>query len=119
VAALATFQEKTVKKHSLVLAFLLAACGAAFAQAPAGDSTPRVDKREARQQARIQQGVHSGQLTPHEANRLEREQGHIAAAETRAKSDGKVTPRERARLTRMQNRASRDIRRQKHDAQHS
>jgi hypothetical protein len=116
VAAVATFQEKTVKKQALAFAALFALCGASFAQS---GSTPRIDKREAHQQARIQQGVNSGQLTPREANRLERQQGHIEAAEARARSDGKVTAHERAHLTRMQNRASRDIHRQKHDAQHS
>lgn len=110
-----------MKKQSLVLALLLAATGAVFAQAPAAGptATPRIDKREAVQQKRIAQGVNSGQLTGHEAARLEKEQGHIQAAEARAKSDGKVTARERRHLTRMQDRASRDIRRQKHDAQHS
>ena len=113
--------EIPMKKQQLALAFLLAACGAAFAQTPAADATatPRIDKREARQQQRIQKGVSSGQVTPKEANRLEKQQGRIVAAEAQAKSDGKVTAQERAKITRMQDRANRDIRRQKHDAQHS
>ena len=43
----------------------------AFAQATA---TPRVDQREANQQARIDAGVASGQLTAREANRLDKQQ---------------------------------------------
>ena len=95
---------------------------AGFAQstpAPAPDklATPRVDRREIRQDKRIDQGVASGQLTAHETKRLDREQTAIDKAETHAKADGNVTAKERAHLTRMQNRASRDIHRQKHDAQ--
>jgi hypothetical protein len=97
-------------------AFVLAITGiTAFAQAPAG--TPGVDAREAKQDARIDQGVASGQLTARETRRLEREQKHIAKVEAHAKADGKVTVAERARLHRAQNAASRDIARQKHDAQ--
>ncbi len=87
---------------------------AASAQAPA---TPRVDAREVRQEARIEKGVATGALTPHETKRLEREQTGIAKVEARAKADGTVTPHERHRLAHLQNKASRDIRHQKHDAQ--
>jgi hypothetical protein len=107
-----------MKKQSLVIVLALAATTAAFAQA-ANDSTatPRVDRREARQQQRIGQGVASGQLTPKETARLEAQQGRIETAETRAKSDGVVTAKERAHLARRQNKASRNIHHQKHDAQ--
>ena len=80
-------------------------------------STPRIDQREARQQQRIAQGTASGQLTPHETRRLEKEQAAINRAEGKAKADGTVTTQERAHLTHMQNRASRDIHHQKHDRQ--
>lgn len=83
--------------------------------ASAGTATPRVEKREARQQARIAQGIRSGELTPHEAARLETGEAHIDRVEARAKADGKVTPRERMRLNRMQNRESRKIARLKHN----
>jgi hypothetical protein len=89
----------------------------AFAQATSAPQTPRVDKREARQEARIQQGVASGQLTPKETYRLEKEQAAINKAEAKAKADGTVTPHERKRLAKMQNKASKDIYKQKHDAQ--
>ena len=65
----------------------------------------------------IDQGVASGQLNARETQRLEREQKHIATAETKAEADGKVTNKERAHLSHMQNKASRDIHREKHDAQ--
>ena len=73
----------------------------ALAQAPVAKNptaTPSLDRREARQEQRIQQGVNSGQLTPREAARLEKREGKLQADEARAKADGVVTPQERARL---------------------
>ena len=102
-----------MKRTLLVLVAMCVSAGFLFAQQK--DNTPRVDKREARQQARINQGVKSGQLTPKEANRLEKQQTRIKANEAKAKSDGKVTPKERAKLMREQNRASRNIYRKKHN----
>jgi hypothetical protein len=81
-------------------------------------STPRIDKRQANQQRRIEQGEKSGQLTQREAARLERGQAHVQKMENKAVADGKVTPRERAKIERAQDRQSRKIARQKHDAQH-
>ena len=79
--------------------------------------TPRIDQRQAKQQARIAQGAASGSLTKRETRRLEREQLAVANAKGAAQADGVVTPAEKKRLTRMQNRASKDIHNQKHDAQ--
>ena len=81
------------------------------------DQTPRVDQREQNQRERIQQGVRSGELTKPEARRLRTEQKDIRRDERAAKSDGRVTAGERKQLHREQNTASRDIHRQKHDAQ--
>ena len=81
-------------------------------------ATPGVDQRQANQEARIQQGVQSGSLTPREANRLERGQDRVERMEDRAKADGQVTVKERERLQRADNHQSRDIRREKHDRQH-
>lgn len=116
-----------VKRHWMKVAVQMICAGAflfplvALAQQAAsatGTNTPRVDRREARQQRRIQQGARSGELTPRETRRLEREQARIRRNEARAKSDGTVTPQERRRLNRELNRSSRHIRREKHDAQH-
>lgn len=84
----------------------------AFAQA-----TPNIDKREARQENRIQQGVKSGELTPREAARLQKGQARVQRMEAKAKADGTVTAKERARIERQQNLQSRRIARQKHDQQ--
>ena len=104
-------------KSTFIAATLAVASLGTFAQAAVTPATPRVDQREANQQARIANGAASGQLTPKETNRLEKEQAHINKVEAKDKADGKVTKRERARLHRMQNHASKDIHAQKHDAQ--
>src|SRR2546422_5266246 len=88
---------------AIVAALSLAFCGAAFAQAG-------TIQRDVNQQQRIEQGLKSGQLTTREAARLERDQA-------RAMQDGKLSPAEKARLAREQNKVSRDIYREKHDAQ--
>ena len=80
-------------------------------------ATPRIDQRQAQQQARIAQGAASGALTKRETRRLEREQLAVANAKGAAQADGVVTTAEKKKLTRMQNRASKDINNQKHDAQ--
>ena len=83
--------------------------------ASANTVTPRIDRREARQNTRIQQGVRSGELTRGETARLRAGQRHVHRMERRAKSDGVVTPRERAHITRAQNHQSREIHRLKHN----
>ena len=77
--------------------------------------TPRIDQREANQQARIDAGLASGQLTRREARGLEGELAQIRAAERHARSDGVVTPREHRQLERMQELASANIRAALHD----
>ena len=78
----------------------------------------RINRRQAKQQKRIDQGVQSGQLTEKEANKLEKQQESIARQEERMReSGGKFTAKERAVITQRQNRASRKIYRQKHDNQ--
>lgn len=81
------------------------------------NSTPGLDRREANQEKRIEQGEKSGQLTPREEKRLERGEARLERHEAAAKSDGTVTPAERKRLHKEANRMSKRIHRQKHDAQ--
>jgi hypothetical protein len=100
-----------------VLALVGSIASAQTAASAPGANTPRIDKRQANQEQRIDKGIASGQLTKRETRRLESEQAHINKAEDKAKADGSVTAQERKRLTRMQNHASRDIYRQKHDKQ--
>lgn len=100
-----------------VLALSAAAALAEGAQTPGATATPRIDSRQALQEQRIEAGEHKGQLTPREERRLALQQKGISKAEAVAKADGAVTAQERQRLHHLQNKASRDIRRQKHDAQ--
>jgi CRISPR/Cas system-associated endoribonuclease Cas2 len=103
------------KKSTLILA--LAATAALPGIAVAGNRDPGVNQRQHHQQQRIQQGVQSGELTRGETRRLEAEQRGIRQEERRYTADGQLTRAERADLHRDQNHASRDIYRQKHDAQ--
>ncbi len=104
-------------KRYLVVMIALMTLGAGMAAAQT--QTPVVNQRQRNQQARIHQGVKSGQLTPRESRRLEAQQRKIQADKMAAKSDGKVTPAERRHLRREQNRASRNIYRLKHNARKS
>lgn len=81
-------------------------------------STPRVDQRQAAQDARIQQGVQSGQLTEREAAKLERGQQHVQNMENKATADGTVTRKESSRIEHAQDQQNRKIKREKHDRQH-
>ena len=80
-------------------------------------STPRIDKREANQERRIEQGEKSGALNKREAARLEKGQARVEKMEKRAEADGKVTAKERARIEKAQDKQSRRIYKEKHDKQ--
>ena len=82
---------------------------------PTSTKTPGVTKRQIRQQARIKQGVKSGELTRGEAARLEAREAKIQHDKKVAKSDGQVTPAERRKLQREENRASHKIYKLKHN----
>lgn len=86
--------------------------------ASARPNSPGIDRREARQQNRIFQGVRSGALTPRETYRLERQQANIRAQEARFKSDGHLSLRERRVLQNRLDRSSRNIYRAKHNNRH-
>jgi hypothetical protein len=100
-----------MKKFTLICA--LVALGIALSTAQT--ATPRVTKRQLNQQARIGQGVKSGELTKGETRRLERQQAKIQMDKRAAKADGVVTPGERAKLNREQNRASKRVYKLKHN----
>jgi hypothetical protein len=79
-------------------------------------SAATVDARERAQQARLRQGLRSGELTGREYVRLEAQAARIRAEEFRYRhNDGHLGPRERADLQRDLTRESRRIARQKHD----
>lgn len=78
----------------------------------------RVDNRQERQAARIDQGVASGELTRRETARMDAQQARITHMEHRVEADGKVTGQEARRMERAQDKASHRIALQKHDRQH-
>ena len=99
--------------------FVTAAAFAAFTLPALSQtsSTPRIDKRQADQERRIEQGEKSGALTKKEAARLEKGQARVQKMENKALADGKVTAKERARIEKAQDRQSKKIYREKHDKQ--
>jgi hypothetical protein len=86
--------------------------GYVFAQ-----STPRIDKRQERQDNRIERGIETGELTKKEARRLEKGQEHIDDLEDKAQADGKVTKREKKRINKAQDKQGQRIYNQRHDQQ--
>lgn len=77
----------------------------------------RIQRRKENQQARIGQGVASGQLTPGETANLEHKEGKLnrEIRNDRKANDGKLTAQERRQINRQQNHLSRNIYRDKHN----
>lgn len=94
-----------------VIAVLLAASSAAFAQTAA----PTV-QRNINQETRIEQGLQSGALNTREAATLQREEARVDHMQAHALKDGKLSAAEQARLTAAQNKTSKDIYDAKHNA---
>ena len=86
----------------------------------AASSESRIRERQENQQRRIAQGVASGELTPRETARLERQEGRLNGEirDLREDDGGTLTPKDRRTVNRQQNRISRRIYTQKHDGQH-
>lgn len=99
-----------MKKLILVTAFLLFGLSAVVM---AQSETPRADKRQKIQRARVHEGREDGEITNREAAALNAQQRHIRKTERRMKADGEVSPQEKARLENKQDRANRNIRRAK------
>lgn len=100
---------------SLRMLVLTLTFATAFAAVASAQGTLRMERRELRQDARIHQGVRSGELTRGEARRLALGQRHVDRMESRARCDGRMSVRERVRIDRVQNRQSRHIWRLKHN----
>ncbi len=98
---------------TLILGLVAAASLAAALPAAAQP----VDARQHRQDARIDQGVRSGELTRGETARLNRREVRLHRYEARARyqHDGYLTGHNRRVMRRMENRDSRAIYRLKHN----
>jgi hypothetical protein len=91
----------------------------AAAQTASTTNTATINQRKENQQDRIANGVQSGQLKPGEASRLEKKESELNQEERdmRKLDGGHLTKADRAALRQQQNHLSRNIYRQKHDAQ--
>lgn len=105
------------RKLLLSATALVAGIAAVTLPAAAADRFDRTDVRQAKQAQRIQQGIRSGELTRHEAAKLQHQQAHIRDMERVAERDGHISRGERARIEAAQNAASRSIYVEKHDRQ--
>jgi hypothetical protein len=101
---------------TLFLSFILCLVFISVGKSQTQDQTPAVDQRHVDQEERIKQGEKSGQLTPRETRKLQRQQRSIRNQEAREKARGPLTPGQKAQLNRRENRASRNIYRKKHNA---
>jgi len=102
-------------KKLITLSAIIAACTVAVpAMARGGD---RVDERQDRQQHRIEQGYRSGDLTRHEARRLEQGQARIDRMQRQARRDGQVDRHERRHIREEVARQDRRIYRERHDGE--
>jgi hypothetical protein len=77
----------------------------------------QVNRREARQQARIANGVKNGSLSPKETSHLENREARVQAREQKdmAAHNGHLTKAEQRGINRQQNRISRTIHQDKHN----
>ncbi len=93
--------------------------GAMAQDAQPTTNPPTINQRKDNQQERIGQGVENGSLTANETKNLEKKETRLNAEERRmrARDNGKLTAADRAKLQHQQNVLSKDIYKQKHDAQ--
>jgi hypothetical protein len=90
----------------------------AFADSASTTKKPlTIQHRKHNQQARIHQGVKSGELTHHEAKHLEKQEHALnkEEREMRKENGGKLTAADRAKLNRQQNHLSKEIYKDKHN----
>jgi hypothetical protein len=91
---------------------------ASQAVAPAAKPDPTIGQRKENQQDRIANGVKSGQLTAGETSKLETKEAAIngETKADRAANSGKLTTAEKQQINKQQNQVSRDIYKDKHNA---
>ncbi len=79
----------------------------------------RHQRREHKQEARINKGIENGSLNEAEQRRLQRGQKRVDHAQDKAMADGTVTAKEKLKIEKMQDVQSKRIYRQKHDGQNA
>jgi hypothetical protein len=106
-----------MKTWSMVIVVGLVAGVVTLGSLPAlaGPYNSIINRVQADQEHRIQQGLYSGRLSPGEFRRLENQQARIRATEAQMRADGRLTPGEKTQLAQMQARADRNIYRYRHN----
>jgi hypothetical protein len=107
----------SVFSAALVVVGLAGIHTTASADGPRGTRDPGVNARQHHQVDRTKQGVRSGELTRNEAKGIREDRRDIRQKEREYKSDGTLTREERKDLHKDMNQASRDIYKEKHDAE--
>ena len=98
-----------------IIALTLIAAGASGAHAY-GSSTRDIDAEQAREAARIEQGIRNGSINRWEATRLKQEQRRIERLESRAMADGRISRSEHDQIRAAQARANQHITRESNDS---
>src|SRR5437764_11288600 len=122
-----TEKERTIpismKNRMIAFAITALLTATGFAQSAtttATDTTKKpmtIRERKHNQQARIHQGVKSGELTRHETRNLEKEEHALNQEERdmRKMNNGKLTAQDRKTLNQQQNHLSKQIYKDKHN----
>ena len=105
---------KTTLKSILLCATTVALMLPAMAQ-----TSQSINQRKENQQDRVANGVQSGELTAKETQKLEKKESDLNQEERdmRKLDNGHLTTADKATLNQQQNQLSKDIYKQKHDAQ--
>jgi len=104
-------------KVSLLMTALVVSAQTFAADGHAGRHDPGVNHRQHHQDARIKQGVKSGELTHEEAKGLRQDRREIRQKEHAYKADGTLTKDERKDLHQDLNAMNKEIYQEKHDAE--
>lgn len=109
-------------KAKIIIALAIFTSSAVAASAQTTDpaattTTARAVSTLKNDRARIRQGVKSGELTKKETGKLAVEDAKVKQERKDAKADGTVTPAERKSLRQDKKKLSKNIYKQKHDAQ--
>jgi hypothetical protein len=98
---------------------LLCAASAALIIPATAQTSQSINDRKENQQDRVANGVQSGELTAKETQNIEKKEADINQEEhdMRKLDNGHLTAADKATLNQQQNQVSKDIYKQKHDAQ--
>lgn len=100
--------------NAIKIGLIIGVLSSATAIAAEGSGTVQ---RDVNQQERIEAGLKSGELNTREAARLEHQEAAVDHMQAKAMKDGDISAAERAKIAAAQGKVSRDIYREKHDAQ--